>query len=868
MSGVSGPAESRFSELLREFRQRAGMTQEGLAERAGLSVRTLRNAERRGGYPPHYRSVRRLGDALALDAADRDRLIEAVNAVRSGLDSTTDEATDGAAQTPTADGAAVDAAVGSEWVLEHGADPLIGRDDVVRAVVQLLRDRPRVVTITGLPGVGKTGVAVAVAKVLATGLPGGVRWVSMRARRDRPTVPAAVAEATGHPDLAAFARSAQREALLVLDGIEHAGHAAAGIDELRAACPTARILVTGRQPTHAADEYQWVLCPLAVPPDGVADAASLATVPAVAMFVDRLLRRRPGYRLTDDDAPAVAALTRLLEGVPLALELAAGRGRVQSPADLLARYGSRMLDLAQPAPAETTGARSLRDSLAESSGLLAADDQRRLAELALFVRSWTLELARSYLGGGDEVDTLVDQLSGMGLVQTSVDRGTIRFHLPDSVREFGLERLAAGGELAPARRRHALAVLEWSRRLAEQLTGPAQARCGHELDRIGGDIVEALGWAVEHGHGDALRTAATLARYWRTRGRTEEGVAWIERLMAGDAPPATRAYARVEAARLLVEGGHHQRAQGHLDRAIDEYRARGDLDGQLDVLIVLSKVLRDQGRFDDGAACSAMAFQLATRSGDARRRVVTMHNLIFDDLRLGRFDTANRRLDQLGAIPLLRADTRMAALLAMNQAEVLYAAGRLEDCRAAWERAVDLIREGADQTRLAKALSRLAICEAELGHPERAANLLAKAGDAEAETADGLARPWLALSTGVVAALRRDPRAARRELRSALDGFTVLGQLREQVETLLRLAAVSTDRGEAASLIDRARRLAAEKGIHLSERERQQLRGLSRADGWPDNPRDDSWTDPARPPPCGPRPAPAAAARVRPPNQV
>jgi tetratricopeptide (TPR) repeat protein len=274
---------------------------------------------------------------------------------------------------------------------------------------------------------------------------------------------------------------------------------------------------------------------------------------------------------------------------------------------------------------------------------------------------------------------------------------------------------------------------------------------------------------------------------------------------------------------LLVETGQLERAEAHLHAAAAFFRDTGDEDGELDVLILLTRVLRDLGRFRDGAACAEVAAALAVRRGDTRRQGATMHNLIFDDLRLGLFDTATARLNQLAALPAIQADRRARGLLAINQAEAHYLAGRIEDSRNALERAVAYNRSNGDATRLAKSLSRLAICEAELGHPDRAADRLAEAGDAAADDADGAAYPWLALSSGVLAAGRGDRRSARRELRSALNGFTVFGQLREQIETLLRLAAVADGPGEARALVDQAGRLATEKEVQLSVPERRQL---------------------------------------------
>ncbi len=541
MSRVAGSAGLQLARLLRELRRRSALTQEALAEAAGLSVRTVRNVESGKGHPPQSRSVRQIAGALRLDASQYAELLDAAAAAR--FDRRHRGWRPAVAPVPS-------------HTTDRVGEPLIGRDDVVDAISAILRARPCLVSITGLSGIGKTSVAAAVAERVGDQFTDGTIWVKLRSRRDLPAICQAVAEAARQPDLASLAAEfGGRRALLVIDGIEYAEQVAAGLAELRATCPSLHILVTGRRPTGATDEYQWVLGPLAVPAEGACDTSTLGNVPAVAMFVDRLLRRRPDYRLTDD-GPAVAALARLFEGVPLALELAAGWGRLLSPRDLLDHYRSRRLDLAWPG----RGPGTLREALAESWSLLSDDDQWRLAELALLVRSWPLELARDYLDQTDDVDAFVDQVSAMGLVRTVPDAGSIRFHLPESVREFGLEHLAASARLASARERHARVILRRAGNLARQLTRPDHAAGMEELYQLGGDIGEALAWAAEQHDAIGLETAAAPGRYWRARGRAAEGVAWIKQLLA-DAAPASIACRQVETARLLgpvsksAEGG-------------------------------------------------------------------------------------------------------------------------------------------------------------------------------------------------------------------------------------------------------------------------------------------------------------------------
>jgi predicted ATPase len=444
-----------------------------------------------------------LARALHLDPADRAALTAAARPVP-------EPAPDGAARRPPN--------------LPPSLTSFVGREREVRALRDLLRrDASRLVTLTGAGGTGKTRLALRVAADLHPAFADGARFVALAAVTDPDELLPAVAQAVGVREAPGFplpgrvvAALRDRETLLLLDNCEHLLAGAPVVAELLAACPGLTILATSRAALRLSGEREFPVPPLALPdPRRPPTAEDLARCEATRLFVERAQAVRPGFRVTAADAAAVAAICARLDGLPLALELAAARIKLLPPRALLARLQGgpagaalRLLtDGVRDAPARQ---RTLRATIAWSHDLLAPPEQRLFRRLAVFAGGSTLEAAEAVCAGpgadgpdgaagpaGDLVEGLAS-LAEKSLLSAGPEvAGEARFQMLETVREFGLEQLAGAGEEAAVRAAHARYCLALVESSGPVLFGTERVR--RRLAAEQDNIRLALRWSVEHG---------------------------------------------------------------------------------------------------------------------------------------------------------------------------------------------------------------------------------------------------------------------------------------------------------------------------------------------------------------------------------
>jgi predicted ATPase/transcriptional regulator with XRE-family HTH domain len=591
-----------LGDLLRACREQRGLTQEALAHlvQGGITVETISNIER-GRTRPHRHTIERLIDALGLDRPEREALLATWK--------------QRAAPRPTVahvPGPAPPARLPTD--LPTTPSPLIGREEAKATVVHLLqREDARLVTLTGPGGVGKTRLALQVASSAREWFADGVTFVDLAPLREAHLVLMAIAWAIGvtekdsRPLLVTLtAHLARRRMLLLLDNFEHVLDAAVDIAALSAACPGARLLVTSRAALRLRGEQIYPVLPLALPPPGTAqDPQALGQVPAVALFVQRARAQLPKFALTEANAAPVAAICRRLDGLPLAIELAAARVGTLPPAALLARMVQALRVL-------TGGPRDLparqqtqRDTIAWSYDLLASAEQSLFRRLSVFAGGCTLEALEAVsLGEETTIPDVLAQLSALVEVSLVVSDegqdGKPRYRLLETVREFASDQLDPV-EAAAARDRH----LNWYLTLAEQggihLRGPEAGDWMLRLQTEHDNLRAALGRTRESGALVlGLRVAGALQRYWEVSGQLSEGQSWLEGLLAvartqplDTALAAARATALVGAGNLARGQGRYAQAQALIEESLALRRGMGDREGEAYALHRLGTVVRE-----------------------------------------------------------------------------------------------------------------------------------------------------------------------------------------------------------------------------------------------------------------------------------
>src|SRR3989440_3025394 len=457
----------------------------------------------------------------------------------------------------------------------------IGRDDQVREAKQLLT-RSRLLTLTGPGGTGKTRLSLQIAADVMDSFPDGVYFVPLASVQDPELVPSAIAQAlaisiTGsrRPIEALLDHLRDKRTLLVLDNFEQLLPAATVTTELLEASPGLRVLVSSRAVLRIYGEQEFPVPPLALPDlKALPDLATLSQFEAVRLFIERAVAVKPDFQATNDNAPAIAGIGERVDGLPLAIELAAARVKLFSPQALLARLEKSLSALGSGARDLPGRQQTLRGAIQWSYDLLNEGERRLLARFSVFARGAGLEHVEAVCGpaedvGGDVIDGL-DQLADQSLLRRLPDFSEPRFLMLQTIREFAAERLDESGEAAAIRDRHVAAFLQLVEQAQPHLFGAQRKEWLDRLEIEQDNFRAALDWAVASGNAhSALRLGGLLWRFWQMRRHIEEGRARMAQVLA---MPNSRASVPERILGLEAAGGlaYWQADMGHAQVFYDE----------------------------------------------------------------------------------------------------------------------------------------------------------------------------------------------------------------------------------------------------------------------------------------------------------
>ncbi len=750
-------ATDSFGYWVRRQRKALDLTQAELARRVGCAAVTLRKIEadeRRPSRP----MAERLANCLGLPPADSARFV----AIAVG-----DQA---AVALPLPSRLAVRRMPGN---LPAPPTALVGREAEIAAIIDgLSHHKMRLLTLTGPMGVGKSRLAVAVGHQLLTEYQQGVYVVALATIADPGLVPTATANALGVRErrsqgLAQTVANflVNRRVLLILDNFEHLLPAAPFVSTLLAACSGLDVLVTSQSRLHLYGEHEIGVAPLAVPE--IADVQGAAETPAVQLFCQCAQAARADFRLTPALTPVVAEICRRLDGLPLAIELAAARIKLFSAQELLRRMEQRLLLLSQGALDVPPRRQSLEHAIAWSYGLLTPTQSALLARLAVFAGGFSLAAAEAVCALPiDAAAVLPESSASLGLSESALGVAALldhnllvrqaasdgaeaggercprcptrqvreviatepRFSMLSIIREYALDRLDESGDRPAIEQRHAAYFAAWAAEAVAHLQGSDQAIWLARLERDADNLRAALQYLLSTAQIEmAAELACALGILWQRRGRYSEGRDWLVRVLAQmrgvSVPEALRARTLQTAAMLAYRQGNWQVARDELQASLSLYQAVADEPGMARVLFDLGWIALDEGQWEVAARLNQDSLALARTARDPQAAYRALTNLGWARLCQGTRDAAaalfREAYDQAARLQHVRG----VAVSLVNLGWIALAEGELAEADRLARQSVQLCHLLEEREVLAEGLEILAATALAAGETWRAARL-------------------------------------------------------------------------------------------------------------------------------------------------
>ncbi|MFL5733845.1 MAG: tetratricopeptide repeat protein [Chloroflexia bacterium] len=865
MSKAVSPLPS-FGVWLQQQRKEHDLTQEGLADLVGCKADTIRSIETRRRIASKQ-MAELLAKHLGVPEEDRPALVQFARAERllrgSGVGGRGSKPA-GEAHTATPRGATV-------TNLPAWRTPFIGREQERARVRELLmRESMRLLTLTGAPGIGKTRLSAQVGADIAeeaAHFPDGVFIVFLSTVPDAslvvPVIEQAleVKEEPNRPGLELLTEYLRdKRLLLILDNFEHIIDARLFVVELLSACPGLKVMASSRQRLDVYGEQEFVVAPLALPgPHDVPGLEELAGYDSVKLFTQRSQAVNQDFALTADNGPAVAEICRQLDGLPLAIELAAARSKVLTPQAIRARLNDKLDLLTMGMRDLPARQQTLRGAIAWSYDSLDGDERKLLRRMAVFVGGGTLEAVEAVGGGTDDgrgpaaedgrwtmddegadassttLSSIVHRPSSVSaltpltadvldVVSSLVDKSLIRpllggdrveapaveprFTMLWTIREYGRERLAEEGEEEAVRQAHGRFFLGLAEEAKPHLRGPEQAEWLQRLEEEHDNLRAALDWNASYDLVMYGRLAGALWRFWYVRGYLNEGRRWVEAALELDEgkvlPAGLRAAICYGAGALAFNQGDHRRALAFFNESLGLNREVGDTGGIADCLDGLGLVATQQGDYRRAKEVLNEGLALRRKEADKCGMVGTLNNLAHLHTIVGGYEQAKVFLEEgLTLVRQLR-DLAVTAILMNNLGHISRNLGDYARARSLYEGSLSIKRRLGDRTGIASSLNSLGEVERHEGDYEAARALLEESLGMYRALGERESIGMALNNLGHVMRDMGDFEAARLYYAESLEMLRDLGSNQGIAVALLGLAAIEQARnrtGQAAGLV-------------------------------------------------------------------
>jgi predicted ATPase/DNA-binding XRE family transcriptional regulator len=730
-------AVDSFGYWVRRRRKALDLTQDELAQRVGCAEVTLRKIEA-DKRRPSRQMAQRLAQCLALSPEDTSEFL----AIATG-------------ERPIYRLKPIKESVGSLSAsnLHVPMTPLIGRAEELTAITDCLRRKDiRLHTLTGPVGVGKTRLAIEAGLRLQQEFIDGVYLIGLAPVQDPALVPSITATVLGirETNSQSLAKSianylAPKEMLLIFDNFEHLQPAADFLADLLRCAPGLRLLVTSRAILHLYGEHEYALSPMLVPDTkNLADAAQSA---CVQLFCQRAQAAQADFHMAPDLVPVVTAICRRLDGLPLAIELAAARIKLFSVKELLHRLERRLPTLAQGPSDHQPHDQVLENAIAWSYGLLPPSERTLLSRLAVFNGSFTLAAAeavcafpfilQAFTTGRETTLEMADITSSLALLQdqslllrqkVSPTNEESRYLILETIREFALKQLQANNELESLQQRHADYFAAWLERAEAHLYGPDQADWLASIELEADNLRIALSWLLAARQLEmAARMACALAIFWRRRGYYSEGCSWLEQvlphLLPDCLPDSLRASTLQAAGSLAYRKGDWSTARQWLEESLVLYKSCGDQPGIARVLFDLGWIAIDQGDWSNAARLNENSLALARKVGDHLGMYRAMTNLGWIRLCTSEHGKAEVLFTEAHKIAQQARHTKGIAVSHANLGWIALERDELAVAAAQASESLRLCRLLGEREVLAECLELLVVVALRRGEYERAARL-------------------------------------------------------------------------------------------------------------------------------------------------